>query len=400
MMTHIQNSCIQAKTFLEPVAFLGMAFLAGRFVEYFPTANQNSLLLSAASASVATTLYQCALHDETRSDLTTLLLKGALIGLATIGTGFAAKALDGRANISFADAAKIGAAQFVVSALITQATAPSALQREHLEYQLNPRLWIRLSSEERTEKAKDFAGANLPALSLENAKISKKAFPLPASLEEWEKLSPGALSWTIAAHNIKDADLLRPLFKISLDKGIQPVLFQVNDVAIQYFKDNGLVDLLYNHMKAHPQYFYVHDETSRKKMMEQLFPDKGEIPKVNATISARQFAALTTLNKVFWIKMIDNEKRWGEVPEATRLVVTKFMFLYSTTTIAPEMYQGLETKWLAELTQEEIQVLNISQLKVCHDLMNAHKETIKGDLSAEQLAAFNQEFQDFRWVQI
>ncbi|MGE0197504.1 MAG: hypothetical protein AB7N99_06155 [Simkaniaceae bacterium] len=399
-MTHIQNSCIQAKTFLEPVAFLGMAFLAGRFVEYFPTANPNGLLLSAASASVATTLYQCALHDETRSDLTTLLLKGALIGLATIGTGFAAKGLEGRANISFADAAKMGAAQFIVSVILTQATAPSALQREHLTFQLNPRLWIRLTKEERTEKAKAFAGANLPALSLENAKISKKDFPQPASLEEWEKLSPGALSWTIAAHNIQDHDLLMPLFKVYLDKGLQPILFQINDAAISYFKDNGLIDLLYNHMKAHPQYFYAHDEGSRKKMMEQLFPGKGEIPKVNATISARQFATLPPFYNYLWMMVISDEKRWGEVPEANRLAATKHMVLYSDKAIAPEMYQGLEAKWLAELTPKEIQALNEHQAKVCHDLMSKHKETIKGDLSVEQLAAFNQKFQRFCWAQI
>ncbi|MGE0197505.1 MAG: hypothetical protein AB7N99_06150 [Simkaniaceae bacterium] len=399
-MSSIQNSCHHAKTFLEPVAFLGLAFLAGRFVEYFPTASQNGLLLSAASASLATTLYQCALHDEMRSDLTILLLKGALIGLATIGTGFAAKTLEGRANISFADAAKMGAAQFVISALITQATAPSALQREHLEYQLNPRLWIRLSSEERTEKAKAFAGANLPALSLENAKISKKDFPQPPSLEEWEKLSPGVLSWTLAAHGIQDADLLMPLFKLSLDKGIQPDLFQVDDQAIQYFKDNGLIDLLYNHMKAHPQYFYAHKEANRKEMMEQLFQGKGEIPKVDATISARQFATQPLPYSFMWMGVILDEKRWGEVPEATRLAATKHMLLYSNQEIDLEVYQGLEAKWLAELTQEEIQDLNKHQAKVCHDLMSKHKETIKGDLSAEQLAAFNSRFKYFNWGEI
>ena len=401
-MSSIQNSCHHVKTFLEPVAFFGLAFLAGRFVEYFPTANPNGLLLSAASASVATTLYQCALHDETRSDLTTLLLKGTLIGLATISTGFAAKALDGRANISFADAAKMGAAQFIVSAILTQGAAPSALQREHLEYQLNPRLWIRLTEEERTEKAKAFAGANLPALTLVSwAKISQAAFAKPASLEEWEKLSPGALSWTLTLHEPKDINLVISLFKISLDKGIHPSLFEVDDKAIQYFKGkNALIDLFYNHMKAYPQYFYSHNEKVIKAMMEQLFQGKGEIPKVDATISARQFATLPFYYKMLWIAAISDEKRWGEVPEATRLAATKFIVIYFTDTIPPEMYQGLDAKWLAELTQKEIQALEGYQAKVYHDLMNAHKETIKGNLSAEQLAAFNQEFQDFRWAQI
>jgi len=400
-MTHVQNSCHHAKIFLEPIAFLGMALLAGRFVEYFPTASQNGLLLSAASASVATTLYQCALHNEERSDLTTLLLKGAMIGLATIGTGFVAKGLQGRANISLVDAAKMGAAQFVVSAILTQATAPSALQREHLTFQINPRLWIRLSKEERTEKAKAFAGANLPALLLDNAKISKKDFPQPSSIEEWEKLTPGALSWTLAAHGIQTNDLLMPLFKISLDKGLQPVLFQVNATAIAFFKGKDeLSALLYNHMKAYPQYFYAHDEADRKKMMEQLFQGKGEIPKVDPKISGRQFTSLPGIYNFLWMMVISNEKRWGEVPETIRLAAIKYMLIYGDKAIDPEMYQGLEAKWLAELTQEEIQALNEHQAKVCHDLMSAHKETIKGDLSVEQLAAFNQRFQRFRWAQI
>jgi len=404
IVSSIQNSCIHTKAFLEPVAFFGLALLAGRFVEHFPTANQKGLLLSAASASVATTLYQCALHDEERSDLTTLLLKGAMIGLATIGTGFAAKALEGRANISFVDAAKMGAAQFVVSALITQATAPSALQREHLTFQLNPRLWIRLTKEERTEKAKAFMSANLPALLLIKAKVSKKDFPHPQTLEEWEKLTPGELSWTISIHDVTDIFLFMQLFKLCLDKGVQPALFQVDDGIIQYFKGkNELVELLYTYMKRNPQFFYAQREADRNKMMEELFQGKEEIPKVDAKISAKQLSTLPSNHHFLWMTVISKEKRWNEVPESTRLAATKYMVIYAEYAEQGndlEMYKGLEAKWLAELTTKEIQGLNKPQATICHALISTHKETIKKDLSTEQLAVFNQVFNQYSLEQI
>ena len=198
-MSQVQKySCLDTKTIAPPIAFLGLALLAGRFIQYFPKTSQRDLLIAAGAASVTSAIYDCAVHKPDHNSLQTLLGKAAAIAVATLGTALTAKALNGRADLSFRSIARFGAIEFVAAAIITFATRESSLQRQHHHYTTHQKEWRALTPEARMDLVKQFYKAGLPAISLFETELAgdHEWLDRPETVYENLKSYSGAqLSW-------------------------------------------------------------------------------------------------------------------------------------------------------------------------------------------------------------
>ena len=81
-MSQIQNSCLNAKTFIEPAALLVLAFLAGsmRVIQYLSGASKGGLLMTAGLASIGC-LCDPNRNNPEYSHLKAIAWKGAVIAL-------------------------------------------------------------------------------------------------------------------------------------------------------------------------------------------------------------------------------------------------------------------------------------------------------------------------------
>ena len=252
-MCYIQKACLSPNVPRDLIAFMGAAWLVGstRLIQYFPKASKGGLFLSAGLAGTASYIYDYKFHDH--DFLKVLLGKASVIALASVCTSFAAKSLKGRAEISSLSAARFGMVEFVFAAIIAKATQETPLQRGHRHYLMDPRAWIRLEKAARTELAKTFMDAGLPALCLKQAEIDPTDFPHPQTETEWEALTPAQLSWACQIRDPEEED--SPfLYVLCLKKGVEPVRFLFDEDALAFFEGKPeATDLLYQDFVKHPK---------------------------------------------------------------------------------------------------------------------------------------------------
>ena len=402
-MCNIQKGYLSHKAPLDLIAFMGVAWLVGsstRLIQYFPKASKGGLFLSAGLAGTASYLYDYKFHDPDHHYLQTLLGKATAIALTTVCTGLAARSLKGRTDISFLSAARFGVVELVCAAIITKATQETStpkppertpLQKEHRHYLKNPRSWIHLTEETRTEKAKEFMDGGLFALCLEHAKIDTIDFPHPQTEKAWEALTPAQLSW---ACQIRDPEANDEsfLYVLCLKKGVEPVRFLFDQDDLSFFKGKAEETLLlYQDFVKHPYYYFAHDD--REKLFGALFSGKDPIPQVEVNLNADQVVKMDYYLLALWGNYINENDLWSTVPLEIRSAFIKRTLLYVDTwdeeSFSETLYVGVDSSWIAEMTLEEIQTLNGEQLLMYHSLMRANDP----QLSPEQLNAFKLRFQ-------
>ena len=403
-MCYIQKAYLSPNVPRDLIAFMAVAWLVGsstRLIHYFPKVSKGGLFLSAGLAGTASYLYDCRFDHRDDSYLRVLLGKAEVIALAAVATRLAAKSLKGRLGIPFEACVKFAAVEFIVAAILAKATQETPLQREHRHYLMAPRSWMRLEKERRTELAKAFMEAGLPALCLEHAEIDTTNFPHPETEAEWEALTPSELSWAcqIIEFDPLSSEKKFALYLLCLRKGIEPRRFALNEEDVtDYFRGKPEeIELLYQDFSNHPEFFYLCDEADQKALSEELFAGRTPILKVvNVSLSTEQAATMPFDLLMGWSALIDNEKRWGEVSPETRTAFIKRYEPYLDEEEYPsEFYSGIDSSWLAELTVEELENITTDQLEVYSYVVEANKSVIKSQLSTAKFTKLNASFKKF-----
>ena len=342
--------------------------------------------MAAGLASTTSYLYDTALYDPDHSYIRTLIGKATAIAFATVCTSFVAKSLEGRANISWEAAGKLAGVEFILAAVISFATGESAVQKEHRHYNEYLYSWIKLSEEERTEKALKFMEAGLPAIIFGD--LEKDKFPDPQTDKAWKALTPSQLSWTaVARESDLNAETKVFLYELMQKSGIESLRFQINGDVVRCFRgEQEKIDLLYQDMIRNPQFFYAHDEAGQKAMAEELFQGKSPVSPVDPKLKPLQITRMDGLLGFIWGKSL--ESSWGDVPVETRSAYVK-RFWIMMDDVKEEMFAGVDISWLAEFSVEEIQALDGKPLTACHKVMHVNQEVVKKQISVEQLEAFN-----------
>lgn len=400
-MSQIENSYFSKQALLPPLVFMGAAFLAGtrHAIQYFPGASKEGLLLAAGLASTTSYLYDSIVYDPDHSDIGTLIGKATAIAFATVCTRLAARPLKERAHITLGAAAKFAVVEFVVAAVISSATGESAMQKEHRQFNEKPYLWMKLSKEQRTEKALTFMKAGFPAflITIDNPdNVDETQFPDPKTSEACEALTPSELSWTWMARNPKEPKTLIFLFKLALRKGIEPLRFDINANVISLLtEEQEMIERFYQDMFNNPQCFYVYDKEDQETIVRELFQGKEPIPPVDPKLTPQQITKMEGMLSWFWEECC--MEHWEDVPIETRSAFVK-RFWVMMDMVDKNIFEGVDTNWLAELSVEEIQELKDDPLKVCNKVMRMNREAVKKQLSVKQLAAFNKAFSD-KWLE-
>ena len=114
-MSQIQNNILH--NWVQPAVFLSAAFLAGsqRYIQFFPGATQNGLVLSATIGSGFTLASQFTLTNQQESAYHSFTRVTACLALGMIITPYAAKQLNGRADISIPASLRFGVLETIAS---------------------------------------------------------------------------------------------------------------------------------------------------------------------------------------------------------------------------------------------------------------------------------------------
>ena len=403
-MCYIQKAYLSPNVPRDLIAFMAVAWLVGsstRLIHYFPKVSKGGLFLSAGLAGTASYLYDCRFDHRDDSYLRVLLGKAEVIALAAVATRLAAKSLKGRLGIPFEACVKFAAVEFIVAAILAKATQETPLQREHRHYLMAPRSWMRLEKERRTELAKAFMEAGLPALCLEHAEIDSTDFPQPQTEEEWEALTPSELSWTcqiIEFDSLSSDEKFFP-YILCLRKGVEPCRPPLNDEKVaDYFRGKPEeIELLYQDFSNHPEFFYLCDEDDQRALSEELFAGRNPIPKVvNVNLSADQVATMNFGLLMGWAGLINHEDRWGDVsPETCTAFIKRYEPYLNEEEFSKEFYAGIGSSWLADLTEEELDNITTDQLEVYSYVVEANKNVIRSQLSTAQFTKLNASFKKF-----
>ena len=164
---------------------------------------------------------------------------------------------------------------------------------------------ISLGDEERTEKALKFMEAGLPVIMC-CEEIIRDEFPHPQTPEEWEALSPSELSWVVY-QSLKSEEQIF-FYELMQRKGIEPLRFRISTKIIDFLKGKQqLIDLLYQDMFEHPEYFHCQYQECRDAMNRDLFQGKDPIPPVDPTLSPQQIIKMNMLLLQDWGDCVKNQ---------------------------------------------------------------------------------------------
>jgi hypothetical protein len=179
---------------IQPLAFLGASYLAGRNIQHFPKASKAGLTYTALWGSG----FACASQWGRGPESTPQNRLGRItIGLvlATLSYPLIAKPLKGKATFSLPSTARLGVIEWVISASLTLAL-PKQISKDHAVYAADPTAWQSLTKEKRTALLKYFYHTDLPPLSLKAASINWSA-AFNNTFPDFSKLTSNQLGWWV-----------------------------------------------------------------------------------------------------------------------------------------------------------------------------------------------------------
>ena len=329
-MNPIQTSYSYPEALLEPVAFIGLALLAGRLIQHFPGASKGGLVMAAGVSSVSSLIYDRICPDH--SYLKTLCWKATVIAFATVCTGLAAKALKGRADISMQAAAKFGAVEFVFAAIIAKVTYKIFLQRHHRYFTNNIDEWL-YGNVDQTAFVEAFYKNDLPALSLFDIPLRTHDF-FDSSKQLFAKLdtySIAQLSWyreILPKINIfkKKYERYFHFMMRCQECGIETLRWQIEEEALSFLEKNPRYrNMLYQEFSQMPIYrFYCNAN------FDDLFHDKKPLPTLEELVNTLSAHHVETMDPTFlqmWHKIfIKNPDQWKDLDASIQTAFIKHFF--------------------------------------------------------------------------
>jgi hypothetical protein len=322
-MSSIQPPLLSRKTLVEPALYMGLALLAGstRLIEVFPGTTLGGLLLGAGLASTSSLIYNRTLHDDSHHYFRTLLGKATLVACATLCTTLLAKSLKDRASISPLAAARLGALQVAIAVVTTFLNQESELERKHRLYSTTEqKAWRRLELEERSELAKAFYDAGLPALSLFEAPIDPRDRfdTLEEVMINLNRYSKEELSWYREFTEFHETETFFRFATRCVELGLSPPLLEHCHGYIEdCIEENpGYKASLYQWFQNDPLlYLSNHLDVAR------LFPDKPPLPsyeEVLKTLDASTIPALPPEKLNAWYLWFRDRGGWDAQSEPVR----------------------------------------------------------------------------------
>lgn len=322
-MSSVQPPLLSRKTLVEPALYMGLALLAGstRLIEVFPGTTRGGLLLGAGLASTSSLIYKRTLHDDSHHYFRTLLGKATLIACATLCTTLLAKSLKDRASISPLAAARLGALQVAIAAVTTFLNQESELQRKHRLYSTTEqKAWRRLELEERSDLAKAFYDAGLPAISLFEAPIDPRDRfdEMEEVMTNLNRYSKEELSWYREFTEFHETETFFRFATRCVELGLSPPLLEHCRGYIEdCIEENPAYKAsLYQWFQNDPLlYLSNHLDVAR------LFPDKHPLPsyeEVLKTLDASTIPALPPEKLNAWYRWFRDRGGWDAQSEPVR----------------------------------------------------------------------------------
>jgi len=263
-MSQVQNNLLH--NVVQPSLILAAAYLSGskRFVEYFQGATQNGLLLSAAIGSASALVTQkCARENEepwqSLARVATCLAFGAIVA------PYAAKALNGRADITMPAALRFSLVEGVIAtglAIVSSRMTTAPEQDLYDQYAMDSAAWKALGEEERTTLAKQFYEADRPPLSFEDATISEDAFD---AYREFPNMSANQLQWHVQMH--RDIKAYEVEHRFALNAALQakglPMIWGELTKEIYAFATSQKehLTLIHTYYSEHPIEFWAYKDS-------------------------------------------------------------------------------------------------------------------------------------------
>lgn len=293
-MSQVQNNVLH--NFIQPALFMTAAYFAGtkRFIETFPGATQNGLLLSAGIGSVFA-LGSQKFSDDTETPYHSLARAVISLALGAIVAPYAAKALKGRADITLPAALRLTLLESVfatalagISSQMQKTTPPPpnpTLQEIHAAFVKENGKWEALSKEERSAKAKAFYDANLlPITTRSDLEFDVDPFNLEP---DFDSLSDNQLRWYYLTSHIwseLSIEKLSELTQALCDRNITTIAAMNPAFRDALSCKDGPLDLLHPYYAEHPLEFWSfpnfhHVQGSLEKCGEK-------IPKINDALKA------------------------------------------------------------------------------------------------------------------
>lgn len=293
-MSQVQNNVLH--NFIQPALFMTAAYFAGtkRFIETFPGATQNGLLLSAGIGSVFA-LGSQKFSDDTETPYHSLARAVISLALGAIVAPYAAKALKGRADITLPAALRLTLLESVFAATLAgissqmQKTTPPppnpTLQEIHAAFVKENAKWEALSKEERGAKAKAFYDAELlPITTRSDLEFDVDPFILDP---DFDSLSANQLRWYYLTPHIwskLSIEKLSELAQALCDQNITTIAAMNPTFRDALSCKDGPLDLLHPYYIEHPLEFWAFPNFQFFQVL--LENERGKIPKINDALKA------------------------------------------------------------------------------------------------------------------
>jgi len=201
-MYGVQNQTLQ--NIATPALLLSAAFVAGRYIQYFPGASKGGLFLSAAlgSASVMTSQWMFpdkSVHTGDHFDLFSastyrIALRVTLsLGIATLITPLAAKALKGRVTYTVKSVFALGLIELVGAGSLALFFF-QRLKAEHENFREDSYTWFKEKGDDISNLIKQFYFADFSPPAHVSIPSVYKGNPL-AAYRDFSKMSRNQLEW-------------------------------------------------------------------------------------------------------------------------------------------------------------------------------------------------------------